>query len=396
MRSRFIKNTALVFMFILGLINRFIPKKKHRILLFTNNRNYNDNNKALLKQLSELELNKTYQIIFCSSDYKTKKTIEQITYAPVYYAPFLFLTSKYCFYDAGTLKIKPSKQQKVIALGHGIPLKKIGLQVGEQSSFLDRYNDFTRIIVPHINLKKIFIEAFGCTKEQILINGYPKNDFLFKKNPTIWTKLNIEYNKFTKTLIWMPTFRDSLNGRYQDGGNENYIYDIPLIYHDSDFLTLNNYLALHNILLVIKPHPYSTLNQTLPTHIDLSHIIFITNHQINKLNIINYSFVGLFDGLITDYSSVIFDYLLTDNPIAFTNDDIESYSDNRGLNFPELKNNLPGPEISSLSDFQNFINNFAADIDLFTQERKSVSAQFHTESTGQATTMLLQKIGIIK
>ena len=91
---------------------------------------------------------------------------------------FVFLFSKYVFYDGGTTKIKPSKRQIVFSLWHGTPLKKIGRSV-EKSSKFDRFNDFTYILTTSENCKNIFAESFECSLDKVIVSGYPRNDYLF-------------------------------------------------------------------------------------------------------------------------------------------------------------------------------------------------------------------------
>ena len=86
---------------------------------------------------------------------------------------------------------------------------------------------------------------------------------------------------------------------------------------------MNDVLKKHNILLVLKPHPAQDLS-VIKTE-NLSNFVIFTNEDLNKNNISLYEFLGQTDALITDYSSVYYDYLLTDKPIAITTDDLEEY-----------------------------------------------------------------------
>ena len=57
----------------------------------------------------------------------------------------------------------------------------------------------------------------------------------------------------------------------------------------------------------------------------MSSIRFIDNRFYSEHGLAAYEFVGACDGLITDYSSVLFDYLLLDKPIGLTWQDVEAY-----------------------------------------------------------------------
>lgn len=385
-----IKNLVLIVFLALGLINRFLPKL-NIIIFFTNNKESNDNNRALLRRLIEKEIDQHYKIYFFSRDAKKYQHYSQVNYKSVFFAPFYFLLAKYCFYDCGTLKIKPSRKQYVISLWHGVPLKKIGLMIDEQSSKLDRYNDFTKILVPSESWKDVYKASFACSEEQIFINGFPRNDYLFSPAFNKLGDLGVKVN-FTKSILWMPTFRSSIGGRYHDAKQQKK-WDLPLFDNLEDLSEFNKYLCEKNTQLIIKLHPYSTLNLETPEN--LTHIVFIKNINLNRLNIINYEFVACFDALITDYSSILFDYLLVNKPIGFTVDDIKSYEEGRGFTVLNPAKYLVGPKIKNENDLAEFINSVVDDNDSYTEQRKIITHEVHKYADDQASNRLLETIGLL-
>ncbi len=395
----YLKNIALIVMRIFSLINTFVPKNHTTVIFFSNNNNFNDNNKALLWKMIDSSYHTEYKIYFSTPDYKKNQHSSmdnKVIFIPTYLAPFIFLRAKFCFYDGGTLKIRPSKSQQVISLWHGIPLKKIGILANEQSSKFDKYNDFTKIIVPHKNLKDIFEQSFGCSSDKILINGYPKNDHLFIKNKQIWPLITRTRSSFKKTILWMPTFRKTIDGRYNDGHSIENEFDLPIVKSLESLNSLNSLLESLSLLFVIKLHPYSRLNIEM-NHIPYySHISLVTNEQLNDKNIINYQFVNAFDGLLTDYSSIYFDYLLLNKPIGFTIDDIESYKNTRGFNFNNPFELMPGPKITNYEELCQYLVEFSSGVDFYQEQRKMIRDQFHQQHVGLATETLLQSINLYK
>ncbi|BFM34121.1 CDP-glycerol glycerophosphotransferase family protein [Acinetobacter towneri] len=387
---KYLKNIFLIGLMIFSILNRFFPKF-NIIILFSNNKESNDNNRALLRKLIDLGVEKKYKIYFFSKDADKYNHFEKVMYKSAYLAPIYFLVAKYCFYDCGTLKIKPSSKQFVISLWHGIPLKQIGLLVGEQSSTLDRYNDFSKIIVTSPFLNDIYKRSFGCSDSQILINGFPRNDFLFNPNYKKLKKLGINLD-FNKTFLWMPTFRKSIGGRYNDVANGS-DWDLPIFKSFSDLCDFNKELDNINVQLIIKLHPYSILNLKIPHN--LSNITFIRNSDLNKLGIINYEFVSCFDGLITDYSSILFDYLLIDKPMAFTVDDIQEYSKGRGFNFSNPEKYLVGEKINNKVEFLRFVNQICAGLDSYSIERSKIREEIHQFIDDKSTERLLCEIGLL-
>lgn len=385
-----VKNLALLTLALLSVLNRFIPKFKI-IIFFTNNAESNDNNRALLNQLVSLNANKEYKLYFFSRDGKKYKHFEQVKYRNVYLAPIYFLVAKYCFYDCGTLKIRPSKKQYVISLWHGVPLKQIGLMINEQSSKLDKYNDFSKILVPSKSWMDIYQKCFECTLDQIFINGFPRNDFLFCPAYNKLSLLGINY-EYEKNILWMPTFRSSISGRYNDL-DSNKAWDLPIFNTVAELSEFNKFLASINCQLVIKLHPYSTLNLNAPKN--FSHLVFVRNSDLNKHGIINYEFVACFDALVTDYSSILFDYLLTGKPMAFTIDDFEGYSNKRGFTVSDPDKYLVGEKIMDANGFARFVKLIASGTDNFVSMRREVRNEVHCFTDGKSTERLLKEIKLL-
>ena len=86
------------------------------------------------------------------------------------------------------------------------------------------------------------------------------------------------------------------------------------------------------------------------------------------------------DGLITDYSSIGFDFLLVDKPIGFTLDDYEKYKNSRGFVFENPLEYMPGNHIYSLSDLLEFIKNVAEQKDEYKEDRAKVRSIAHNET----------------
>jgi CDP-glycerol glycerophosphotransferase len=173
---------------------------------------------------------------------------------------------------------------------------------------------------------RIFRRAFAFDKE-ILEIGYPRNDILVNKNnekkiSDLKRKLKLPADK--KVILYAPTWRD--NEHY---GSLRYKFDSPI-----DFSYLKDKLSSEYIILV-KAH------YLVGEHIDDTKYQgflyqFSAAFDIAELYLIS-------DLLITDYSSVMFDYSLLRRPMFFYTYDLEQYKDNlRGFYFDFLKE-APGP-----------------------------------------------------
>lgn len=85
--------------------------------------------------------------------------------------------------------------------------------------------------------------------------------------------------------------------------------------------------------------------------------------------------LNAFDLLITDYSSIYIDYLLTSKPVMFLPYDIDEYSKGRGFNF-DYDAVTPGPKPSTFSQFQSEIMKLLYNPDYYTEERQNVNFFF--------------------
>lgn len=111
-------------------INKMIPKKRNRIVLYSN-WGFRDNLRTLYHYLVDNDYQETYEIVCASNDFYHLDKENDVKYVSIYRGFFYFLTSKYFFYSFGKYPIKPAPSQMVVNLWHGMPLKKIGnLEVG--------------------------------------------------------------------------------------------------------------------------------------------------------------------------------------------------------------------------------------------------------------------------
>lgn len=336
---------------IISLINNILPKSKDRILLYSN-LGFRDNVEVLYRYLIENEYHKNFKIICISNDFYSMGRTENVKYIGLYRGVFYFLFSKYFFFCAGKYPIKPSKKQMVVNLWHGIPLKKIGNLVG---GFEHKdYNFFTKLVCFSKFFKPIMKSAFKANDEQLLIAGNVRNDDLFKPSAEYLSR---------KTILWMPTYRET-NG--EKNGANTLIFNM-----ENRWKELNEILRSKNIELYLKLHPLEA--SLLKFDEKFSNIFLIDDKILSERKIPLYSFIGSMDALITDYSSVYFDYLLLNRPIGFVLDDYEEYSKNRGFVVDDIRSLMPGEKLYSYADLINFIENFDSEIDKYEASRREIN-----------------------
>ena len=224
--------------------------------------------------------------------------------------------------------LKPSKEQVYIQTWHGTPLKKIGLDVlGSELDYGKEGKKFSYMISPSEYCTEKYISAFGLQgREDIILEmGYPRNDALFTfdqaKVNSILRELDVPRGK--KLILYAPTFRD--NKHSQVSGYENA--------SGIDFDKLQEQLGNEYIIL-FRAHYFVAKNMDFAKYKDF--IIDVSDYEdVNDLYIIS-------DMLITDYSSVFFDYANLKRPIIFYMYDYEDYKES-ARDFYLDQNELPGP-----------------------------------------------------
>ncbi|MEK3888462.1 CDP-glycerol glycerophosphotransferase family protein [Bacillus sp. FSL K6-3431] len=275
-------------------------------------------------------------------------------------ACYALATSKYFIVDDFYFPIyviKPRKGTEIIQLWHAAgAFKKFGLSTinksfGPSTEYLKHvkiHSNYSKVYVSSTSVVPYYAEAFGMSKEKIHPLGLPRTDYFFNndelKSNTV--KFNTLFPKFKnkKLLLYAPTFRGS--SHYQES------FSCPI-----DFGLLKSIIG-EDYALIIHLHPY--MNNSI--HLDEKERDFVCHIQ-GELNI--EELLTIADVLITDYSSIIFDYSILKRPIAFFATDIEEYIKERDFYF-EYKSFIPGPLFTETETLGNWIKNGSYDMDVIT------------------------------
>lgn len=269
---------------------------------------------------------------------------------------------------------------KLIQLWHGIPLKKIGFSDDREVIsegylkklknkifiFLNEKHDL--MIACSAEDKANFEKAFSV--EKILITGYPRNDCLIKEK-----EKEKESGKEKKIKIsYLPTFRSAIGERVDF-----------LIPYEFDIEAWEKALEGKGELY-IKMHPVN-----LPSNNMIEKIKNCKN--INILE--DCDVVDLLketDILITDFSSVYFDFLLTGKPIIFSPFDFDEYIKNdRGLYY-RYNDVTPGPKCGNWHEVMFWVNEFYENSNIFSEERIEIRDKFHLYDDGKSCERVFYEI----
>ena len=144
------------------------------------------------------------------------------------------------------------------------------------------------------------------------------------------------------------------------------------------------------MLLIFKGHPAQPIDVSIKK--ELTNFLVIDNDWVAQQNIQLYELLGKTDALITDYSSVYYDYLLTDKPVGLTVDDIDDYIKSRGFVYDNPFDVLKGEQILDNDALISFLENIRDGKDIFEKERTMVKNEIYGNDYGNYTQKLCDMI----
>ena len=247
-------------------------------------------------------------------------------------------------------------QAKVVQLWHGLPFKHLA---GNKH-------------FPHI-LDEAFVSSSSWFNQQIfpgmfkarhyLDFGYPRNDALLQAAPQRCWHNALPLSQLQqlradkKLIVFMPTYRDN-------GQNE----------HPIDWPELQQFLLQHNAIFVMKTHPFLAPFDELRQQEGCDRIF----HYPGRFNV--YPWLADADLLITDYSSVAFDFLLCNKPVLHFMYDIDQYARVRGQFAIGKEDFIAG---SVAENFGQWLEQMALDLtsDRFAEKRQALQHKFSMVNT---------------
>ncbi|EOP34971.1 MULTISPECIES: CDP-glycerol glycerophosphotransferase family protein [Bacillus cereus group] len=268
---------------------------------------------------------------------------------------------------------KMKKKQKFIELWHGIPLKKMGLLEYETTMNKKKIDTLDGVISSSETYTTLLNACIGINNKYV-ITGFPRNDLLNlrggEKRDIILKDFSVSKND--KLIVFMPTFRKGYIREESDLNREYNIFGL----NDMDINQFNAYLVKNRITVIVKLHPKEE-EYYKKTLVDFSNIKLCTSEFLAKYNLDIYQILAETDLLITDYSSVYFDYLLVDKPILFLNTDLAQYRNNRGFLLNPFEFWTPGPKVNMYDHFICELDKLLTDEKYYKTERENIKKIVH-------------------
>lgn len=367
-----------IFKTILQTILKKLPQ--NNFIIFESSPDLGDNALALYEYFIEKNVNRKYKIIWFLNNenfvfplktsnvtfiYRNKKNLFN-NLRRIYYE----YTAKFIF-DSNIFIEKKRNDQVRMYLGHGMPIKIV-------YEYCKYIGETSYIITTSEFFNAIYKDIFNTDISKMKTFGYPRNDVLLKANQFKDKKSDLFGD--SKVAIWMPTYRQhSIN---QTLNLESSNIGIPCLINEEQLFELNTILKELNIKLLFRPHPAQDLS--FVKFKELDYIILANNDYLNKINLNLYQLLSIMDALLTDYSSVYYDYLLTDKPIGLTIDDIDTFFKTFDSPFENYEENIIGDIIKNFSELKTFFVNLNKEIDDTYDERYTAKNKYHTYSNDES------------
>ena len=257
--------------------------------------------------------------------------------------------------------------QRVLQTWHGTPLKRLalhrpGFDLRRMAAVIKESRRWDVLLAQNTYSERILRKAYAFLGKPIWVEGYPRNDALVTEDPTaIRTALGIRADE--RVLLYAPTWRDDRAEMV-------------------DFIDPELLARQANAVVLVRGH-----SRTLEQGRDRAgaRVIDVTGYPETA------RLLSAADALITDYSSVMFDFSVTGKPMYFLVPDLDHYRGQlRGFYF-DLAARAPGPlvrtqdELAAALDDPDHETTFAA-------RYAAWRSQFNTRDDGHAAQRVVDRI----
>lgn len=326
-----------------------LPIKENKILFASDSRTeMNGNFQFVYEEMLNRELDLDYHFMLKSGvgEKKTFKEIRELAYH--------LATSKFIVLDDFYPMVYPLKirqNAELIQLWHAVgAFKTFGFsrigRPGGPSPTSKNHRNYTKAIVSSKHVAKYYAEGFGIDEEKVVPTGIPRTDIFFDENykREVQERLYQEfpYLRGKKVITFAPTFRGN--------GQQSAHYPMEVLDLDKLYSELKD-----EYVFLFKIHPFVKNDFNIPYQYKDFFYDFSSYREINDLLFVT-------DILITDYSSVCFEYALLNKPMIFFAYDVEEYVQKRDFYY-EYTSFIPGPLARSTDDIIETIDRGAFEME---------------------------------
>ncbi|SPN75515.1 CDP-glycerol glycerophosphotransferase family protein [Brochothrix thermosphacta] len=317
-----------IFKIMYEIFSMFPVKKNKLVFLSDSRKNLTGNFEYIYEELQKRKHNFKISFHLKSSIKESKSIKETISLA------YSIATSKYILLDDFYPLIYPLKIRKnieLIQVWHAVGAFKtfgysrVGLPGGPKITSKNHRN-YTKVLVSSKNIIDKYAEGFGIEPSAIIPMGVPRTDLFFDnaKKQVIINRLHEElpFINGKKVILFAPTFRGD--------GQQSAYYPFGLINFKKIYEEFKE-----GYVFLLKIHPFVQNKMKIPNEYSDFYYDVSNYREINDLLLIS-------DQLITDYSSVCFEYALLNRPMIFFNPDLKEYTSDRDFYYDYFEF-IPGP-----------------------------------------------------
>lgn len=273
---------------------------------------------------------------------------------------------------------------KVVQLWHGNPIKRLSTPGRPWTNYLSylfenfAYENWSYFLVTADGYpSQIFQDVFSIPEENIVTCGYPRNDIL--QHQLSDGKIGNQSSLYkwaddttSNIIVYLPTWRSD------NQSPKDRIFSA----HNFPIEPITDILDTTDSYLLVKPHPRTEV----PAKINKTDRIRILP---NNLDI--YPVLSKTDILVTDYSSVLFDFLIVDKPIILYPFDYDKYEQQRGFYY-DYYTDLPGRVAETSREFINTLEETLNGDDKNHEQRHRVNNQLNPTCGKLASECIISKI----
>jgi len=347
------------------------PLHRRPVILFESTPDFADNTYPVYEELCRRGLDRKYKLVWdCAGNvapegmtcvFPHKGLKEKLR--KLYY-----MAGARCMISCNRFLLPMHKGQTAFYLTHGTPQKSV-------RGYYTVPGEITYCFAASKGVEQVTGYEFNVKPEKMVSLGFPRNDVFAQPAVDVKAMLGTDCEK---VLVWYPTFRQHNNGRKAGSGKA-----LPVIHDGKAAIRLNEVAKQQKVLLVLKPHFAQDVSAV--KDLQLSNIRFIDDSFFEEKGTTSYGFVAGCDGLITDYSSIYFDYLLADKPVGLVWEDMEAYRENPGFAMDPDTCCAGGRKIYTVADFEEFVREVSEGRDSCKEARRQLCEKFNYSPDGKNT-----------
>ncbi len=296
-------------------------------------------------------------------------------------------TCKYLLNNSTFLSYFAKRDEQVyINTWHGTPLKCMGYDINDgalaSGNVVRNMLSADYLLAANEIMANMYLNSYrmkGIFKGRIIQEGYPRTDLSFAADRqdvlNMLALYGVEFDPEKRIILYAPTWKAS--------GNTNTGIDAAI--NAEELLRVKREIELRiegsQYQVLVKPHNYvyklikdmpEYTGKFVPSDIDANEIM------------------AAVDMLISDFSSIMFDFLALDRPILLYVPDLDEYAHERGLAFG--LDEMPGPYTKDLDEVIDYIKRIANGDDEYRDKRESMMARICPCDDGNVCERVIQAV----